>query len=202
MEPRSPILKVVALFVTVVAVAAGSVFADSVHIYGGSFALPIPDDTQTSEGWMADAIIVVPTHHIIHDIDVSISLTHSNVFDLQLFLQSPAGTRLCLNMYNFDEFFTGADYTQTVFDDEALIPIEQAEAPFTGRFRPRAGNLLEIFDGQDAYGLWRLQIYDAWDYDTGILNNAQLEITTPEPATIILLALGTALMCLFNPRRT
>ncbi|MBA7689541.1 hypothetical protein ES703_98049 [subsurface metagenome] len=142
----------------------------------------------------------------IHDLDVRISITHTNVFDLQIFLQSPAGTRLCLNMYNpFEEFFEGADYIQTIFDDEAETAIEQAAPPFTGRFRPKAidaANLLEIFDGQDSYGTWRLQIYDAFYADTGNLDSFELVITVPEPTTAILLLLGTGLITLFNPRRT
>jgi len=104
-------------------------------------------------------------------------------------------------MYNLDEYFEGANYTNTVFDDEAEIPIEQGEPPFTGRFRPKAGNLLQVFDGQDAYGLWRLRIYDMWDADIGTLNSFELIITTPEPATAILLTLGAGLMTVFKPRR-
>jgi subtilisin-like proprotein convertase family protein len=108
---------------------------------------------------MYDAVIDIPEHFNISDLDVSINLTHSNVFDLQVFLVSPSGTVVCLNMYNPDEFFEGGDYINTIFDDEAGTPIGQGEPAFTGRFRPR--DSLAAFDGQDAYGLWRLRIYDA-----------------------------------------
>lgn len=172
------------------------IFADTVYIYGkDDFDLPIPANPDDTRGWMTDAVIRVDDHFTIYDIDVAISLKHTHIFDLQLFLQSPFGARLCLNMYDFKrEYFRGQDYTQTVFDDEALFPIERGRAPFTGRFRPRAGNLLRVFDGKDAYGLWQLQIYDAYYYDTGILNSCKIMITTPEPATAILLSIGAALM--------
>ena len=208
MDARSAMQWIVAILVVVVGVSF-PVFAGPVHIYGGDFNLPIPkldsSDPYISKGWMADAVIEILDHFTIHDLDVRISITHTNVFDLQIFLQSPAGSRLCLNMYNpFDEFFEAANYTQTIFDDEAETAIEQAEPPFTGRFRPKAidaGNLLEIFDGENVNGLWRLQIYDMWDWDTGNLDSFELVITTPEPATAIFLILGASLVTLFKPRR-
>jgi len=171
----------------------------SVHIYGGSFNLPIPkldkSDPYISKGWMADAIINVPDHLTIHDLDIAISLTHTSAFDLQIFLQSPSGTKICLNMYDpYKEFFIGANYTNTIFDDEATLSIKDASAPFTGRFKPLEPYKLSKFDGQDTFGSWRLQIYDAFYYDTGTLNNFEIMISTPEPATFFLLALGAVFL--------
>ena len=107
-------------------------------------------------------------------------------------------------MYNpFNEFFEGENYSQTIFDDEADISISLGEAPFTGRFRPREPYLLSAFDDEDVYGSWRLQIYDAFYYNTGTLDSFELIITnyTPEPATAILLTFGIGLVSLFIPRR-
>jgi subtilisin-like proprotein convertase family protein len=178
--------------------AYGSAFAGAVQIYGGQFCLAIPDDPDSSKGWMTDAIIEIKDNHIVTDLDVAITLTHTNVFDLQLFLQSPNGTLLCLNMYNFDEYFEGANYTQTIFDDEAEVPIEEAGAPFTGRFRPLESYKLSEFDDEQTYGLWRLRIYDAFYWDTGTLDSFELMVTNPEPATAILLAFGAALMTIYR----
>ncbi len=178
------------------------VFADEVYTYKGDFDLQIPAEPDASKGWMTDAVIEIDSHFTISDIDVGLTLTHSNVFDLQISLQSPDGMTICLNTYNPDnEFFQGADYSQTVFDDEAQIPIGQAQPPFTGRFRPNNGSLLEIFDDQDIYGPWHLQIYDAYYHDTGTLESFELTVTTPEPATVVLLVLGTGLTTLLQPRR-
>jgi len=178
------------------------VFADQVYKYEGEFNLQIPDEPDTSRGWMADAVIEIDCHLTILDLDVGITLTHSNVFDLQISLRSPDGTTLSLNAYNpYNGFFQGADYSQTVFDDEAQTPIGQAQPPFTGLFRPNNDSLLEIFDGQDAYGQWHLQIYDAYYHDTGTLDSFELTIATPEPATVALLTLGAGCAALFRPRR-
>ncbi len=176
-------------------------FARPLSIYSGDFDLPIPAEPNSSRGWMTDAVIEIDDHYIIYDLDVVVSLTHTSVFDLQISIRSPAGTWLGLNMYNYDEYFDGENYIQTIFDDEADIPIETAEAPFTGRFKPQAGSLLEVFDDEDTYGPWRLQIYDAFATDTGTLESFELMITTPEPATVILLILGTGLATMFKPRR-
>jgi len=179
---------VAALFLVMVFPSDG--FSGPVYIYSGDFNLPIPAELNSTKGWMTDAIIKVRDYHIIHDIDVGINLTHTNVFDLQIFLQSPAGTRICLNMHNYDEFFVGANYTNTIFDDEAIFSIKAGVPPFTGRFRPVEPYKLSKFDGQDAYGFWHLQIYDAFPPDTGTFNRFELTITAPEPATIFLLSFG------------
>ncbi len=201
MDARGGPLRIVAILFMVMALCF-PVFAGPTLIYGEDFDLPILDK-QPSGSVMTEAIIKVPDHLTIYDIDVGITLMHSNAFDLQIFVQSPLGTRLCLNMYDFkDEFFKGEDYIQTIFDDEAEIPIEQGIAPFTGWFRPKTGGLLEIFDGEDAYGLWRLQIYDMWYWDTGSLDRVELIITICEPTDLSLLALGAGLTVLFRPRRT
>ena len=141
MGTRNSILSAVAILV--VAGASFPVFAGPVLIYGSEFDLPIPKldihDPCITKGWMEDAIIEIPDHFNIHDLDVGISVTHTSVFDLQIFLQSPRGIATCLNMYDFEEFFKGQDYIGTIFDDEAETPIEQGEPPFTGRFKPEAG---------------------------------------------------------------
>ncbi len=190
MDAHNAVQRIVAIVLIVVGLSF-PVFAGQVHIYSGQFDLQIPANPDDTRGWMADAIIEIPDHFTIHDLDVRISITHTNVFDLQIFLQSPGETRICLNMYNFREFFEGENYTQTIFDDEAETAIEVAEPPFTGCFRSIEPYKLSEFDDENTYGLWRLQIYDAFYWDTGNLDSFELIITVPEPATAILLLLGT-----------
>jgi len=185
--------RIAVIFAITLGVGA-NISADTVRVYGGDFNISILD-----KSWAEDAVINIPEHRIISDLDAEISITHTNVFDLQIFLVNPANTsRICLNKY--DGFFKGANYTQTVFDDEADVPIEQGVPPFTGRFRPVEPFKLSAFDGQDAFGQWRLQVYDAYYADTGTLNNFQITIANPEPVTVMFLALGVCLMHLRRPR--
>ncbi len=201
MDAQSSLKWIISLFFVWVSCST-AVFAGPTFIYGEDFDLPIIEKHVSGSVMMTEAIIEVPDHLTIYDLDFGINLTHTNVFDLQIFVQSPDGTRLCLNMYDVEKgFFKGEDYVQTIFDDEAEIPIEMGTAPFTGRFRPKTGSLLEVFDGEDAYGLWSLQIYDMWYSDTGELGRAELIITVCEPTGLSLLALGAGLTVLFRPRR-
>ncbi len=195
-------------FLLILMVFSRAVFAAPTVRYGGDFNIPILDK-QPSGSSLTEALIQVPDHLTIYDLDVGINLTHTNVFDLQIFIQGPDGDGLLLNMYDFkNEFFEGADYIQTIFDDEAEIPIEQGTAPFTGRFRPKVGYFLDMFDSRDTYGTWRLQIYDVWYLDSGNLESVELIFSIPEPAiviaeptTISLLAFGAGLTVLFRRRR-
>lgn len=174
---------------------ADPAYAELVWFYGGSFDNAIPADPEASKGWMSDAIITICEHHTIHDLNVSVSLTHANVFDLQLTVVSPSGTRVVLNAYDpFTEYFEGANYTRTVFDDEATRSITEATAPFTGSLRPRSDGALSAFDGEDAFGEWHLRIYDSAYADTGHLDAFGVTITTPEPTTALLVLAGLGLL--------
>ncbi len=52
--------------------------------------------------------------------------------------------------------FSGADFTHTMFDDTAAVPVSQGAPPFTGTFQPARS--LAQFTGTDATGLWILRI--------------------------------------------
>jgi len=173
--------------------------ANPVHTYGGEFDLEIPADPDDSKGWMVDAVIEVPDNITIEDLDVGISLTHDNVSDLQIILESPSGTTAILNMYDLsEEYVEGEDYVDTIFDDEAETPIGEAEPPFPGRYQPQ--DPLSVFDGENAQGTWRLRIYDAHYADTGSLESVELMITILEPATAVILIFGVAFATLLRPR--
>jgi hypothetical protein len=177
--------------------------ASTVHIYSRDFNLPLLDPTGDPTGpvyAMTEAAIEVNNPFIITDLDVQIDITHTHVFDLQLFLQSPNGAWVCLNKYEFTEFFDGENYIDTIFDDEAKLSIEDANAPFTGRFRPEPGYLLGIFDGSNAYGTWRLQIYDMWPSDSGTLDHLELIFSVPEPASALLMTFGATILTVCRRR--
>lgn len=175
------------------------VYAVPVYVYGGPFDLRIPENPDENYGWMADAVIEISDNYNIFDLDVKVTVTHSSVFDLQLFLVSPADTVIMLNGYGVDDFFEGADYIQTVFDDEALIPIEEGEVPFTGRYRPRES--LNIFDGESTLGEWRLRICDQFPNNTGNLDSFELFVLVPEPAAVFLLGFGSVFILSRNSNR-
>ena len=204
MGTRNSILSAVAILV--VAGASFPVFAGPVLIYGGEFDLPIPalndPEREYGRGWMEDAIIEIPGDFTIYDIDVSIILTHTNVFDLQISLHSPAGTNVALNVSgNMALLNIAACDKNIIFEDEAELSIEDDSAfLLTDHLRPL--ELLSLFDGESISGEWRLKIHDAFYNDTGNLNRFELIITTPEPTTAILLTFGIGLLALSKPNRS
>lgn len=126
--------------------------------------------------------IVVPAENsIITDVNVTLTLEHSFIPDLDVFLVSPQGTRV--------ELFTDlgsneSNMTNTVFDDEAAVRIVDGSAPFTGRFI--AEELLSKLDGENPSGRWTLEISDDNITDSGILREWKLDFETLAlaPATI------------------
>ncbi len=201
MKRRACFLAVAAV---VLFLASGPVLADAtnlVYTYGGNFDLRIPADPAATRGWMQNAVIYIPCHILICDLDVRVDIRHTSAVDLQLSLQGPAGWSIMLSAGDaYEQYSEGQDYDSTVFDDEATTWIQDALAPFTGSFQPL--HALAAFDGQDAYGVWQLQVRDMCYSDTGVLDSFLLRITgslpaetlpVPAPAAGGLVVLGMAL---------
>ena len=90
------------------------------------------------------------------DLNVSLSLTHTNDKDVNLYLISPSGRQVMLSTKNG----TSLDhYASTVFDDEASKFIYQGRPPYTGSFRPEQP--LALFDDTVSNGNWQLKIVNA-----------------------------------------
>jgi hypothetical protein len=178
----------------VLTAAASPALAVFVYAYDGP-DLPIPADVSSTKGPMDDAIIDVTDHLTVADLNVALDITHTSALDLEIMLQGPGGQQILLNAcYDTNDFFKAANYTDTIFDDEAAEAIEQAQPPFTGSFRPVSGNYLSEFDGTDAFGTWRLKVNDLRFDDSGYLENFELIITVPEPATLAFFSLAALLM--------
>ena len=132
------------------------------YAYGG-------DPVQFSDNTTVFAEINIPDSGLVRDLDFTIELTHTWVSDLDFFLISPSGTRV--------ELFTdvggsGDDFVGTILDDEAVDPIADAAAPFTGRFSPEG--LLSDFDFESITGTWILEMTDDAGQDTGQLTDFAL----------------------------
>jgi uncharacterized repeat protein (TIGR01451 family) len=100
-----------------------------------------------------------------------LTITHTFDADLDVFLISPAGTRV--------ELFTdvggsGNNFTGTVLDDETVYPIAINSAPFAWTFSPEG--VLADLNGQSSSGQWRLEVTDDYAVDSGTLNSWKLEL--------------------------
>lgn len=103
--------------------------------------------------------IAVQDDYVIGDLDVQLSITHTNVEQLNAYLVGPDGEKI--------ELFTGVGrsddhFEQTILDDEAGERITRARAPFRGRFQPEAvekgAPSLRHYYGQNIQGPWKLEI--------------------------------------------
>ena len=95
---------------------------------------------------------------IIQDLNVNVSIDHSYIGDISLYLVAPDNTRVKLSQNLGDD---QDDYKNTVFDQEATGSIVFALPPFTGSFRPQED--LSIFNGKNLKGRWTLEIVDWYD---------------------------------------
>lgn len=132
-----------------------------------SSSLPIGPN----EGSTVNLPINFTQDYLVSDVNVTLTITHPNVSDLDIYLIAPDGTRVELSTDNGGE---GDDYVDTVFDDDASIDITDGEAPFTGSYVPEGD--LNILNGMSSAGTWTVEITDDSDLYGGTLTNTRIDI--------------------------
>jgi subtilisin-like proprotein convertase family protein len=121
-----------------------------------------------------NSYITVPTQTSrVTDLNVVLSLTHSFLADLDIYLVSPNGTRVELVS---DLVSNEQSMTNTVFDNVARTGILTGSSPFSGRFRPEGE--LEDFNNENPAGVWTLEITDDNRTDFGTLNSWSMSLET------------------------
>ena len=125
--------------------------------------------------------IVVQEDYLIGDLNVQLSITHTNVASLDAYLTGPDGQRI--------ELFTevggrGDHFDETIFDDQSQEPIARALPPYKGAFSPE-GLLaqqpgLSYFNGKSVNGVWQLVVRGTRSDRFGMLHNWALLVTPQE----------------------
>ena len=102
----------------------------------------------------------------VNNIKINLNINHPNDGELLISLKSPANGTATLSTYNGNG---GANYTNTTFDDSALVSIVNGVPPFTGSYKPQSPftSLLN----SDINGNWILRIYDKAAGNQGTLLN-------------------------------
>ena len=95
----------------------------------------IPDPTGTVTQPF-DSTIFVPDSFPVEGVSVQLNITHANDPDLEAYLIAPDGTTVQL-FKNVGSTGTHANFTNTVFDDNATTSILAGGAPFFGSFKPQ-----------------------------------------------------------------
>ncbi len=119
----------------------------------------IPDNSNTY------AQIDVSQDGELLDLDVLVDITHPRTTELRVILISPDNISIMMSDRNGGE---GNNYTQTIFDDQAVKSIKEGTAPFTGRYRPEQSfsNILN----NPLSGQWQLRIVENGNSNSGMLN--------------------------------
>ena len=140
---------------------------------------PIPDNSVVQS-----TLVVGGAGNFLLDVDLSTFITHTFSGDLDVTLESPAGTIVKITTDNGslnDNVFNG-----TLWDDQAGDPVTDhvyannvVATPLT------VEEALGMFLGEDPNGTWTLTVADDATIDTGTLNSWSLAVTSiaAAPAT-------------------
>ncbi len=118
---------------------------------------------------------------VVGDLDVRLTITHSQTGNLDAYLTSPEGERVEL----FAEVGgSGDNFDRTVFDDQSQVPITKAQAPFQGSYLTTSAlkqkPSLAQFNGKSAKGVWQLQVRGTRSERFGMLHSWSLNIRPAE----------------------
>jgi subtilisin-like proprotein convertase family protein len=111
--------------------------------------------TISAASYVVSSTLLVLGAEDVADVDVWLNISHTWDGDLDVFVESPAGTLVELFT---DVGSSGDGFLDTILDDEAAIPITSGTAPFSARYRPEGS--LATLDGTSAGGLWTLWVTD------------------------------------------
>ena len=108
----------------------------------------------------------------------TVGVDHSWVGDLTFKLTSPAGTTVTLISSAGGPGNSGNNFCQTVLTAAATMSIQDvtpADAPFTGNFTP--AHPTSEFSGENASGVWVLNVSDSTFSDTGHVRAFSLDVS-------------------------
>lgn len=142
-----------------------------------------PGAPGTTSGSTSSVINVAGQTGGILDIRVFIDITHTYNADLDVFLTSPAGTRVEL----FSDVGSNGDGLRITLDDSAAtsvtsLPITSGGVQATGTYRPEQS--MDAFDTQGKNGTWTLEITDDAGGDWGTLVAWSIIFPDLTPGTI------------------
>ena len=108
----------------------------------------------------------------ILDLDLTLDISHTFLGDLDIYLLSPAGTRV--KVMQEDSSCGNQDDLEVIYDDEASAVLDCDNRLGFNRFLPFPGTLA-AFDGENPAGTWLLVLIDDENGDKGTLDNWGLD---------------------------
>ena len=129
-----------------------------------------------SPAWYAFGSATVPAgdNVVITDLNVTVNLTHANINDLYIGLVKPNSTQVDRIMYQQScTTAAGGQNIITTFDDQGA---NLSCAGIGAGNTYKSLNTLDIFNGQNSAGAWRLAIADVTVANSGTLNSYSIQI--------------------------
>ncbi|MDD5088174.1 MAG: carboxypeptidase regulatory-like domain-containing protein [bacterium] len=133
--------------------------------WAGSYTYPSMDvPVAIEDETTVTSALTITDDWAINDLNVYVNITHTYASDLVISLSAPGGQTAVLSNACGG---SGENFDNTMFDDEAFVPISMGTAPFVGSYIP--DEALSVFDGLTTPGTWTLSIEDQAGGDTGEL---------------------------------
>ncbi len=156
-------------------------------------ALAIVDNTTVS------TTLSVTDDVTITDLNVDLDIAHTWTSDLEITLESPAGTQAVIFSGSADG--CSGDNIMDLLDDESANVLD-CQAGTTDAFPLddyMPSNPLSVFDGESTLGDWTLSIADNAGGDTGVLNTWSLIYSYPNPNPNAVIELDENGMAVVDP---
>lgn len=122
---------------------------------------------------------------IIFDLDVSATLEHTFIGDLDIWVRTP--DTIDVQLVAHDVRNSGINITNCRFDDEAEWPFTFGISPYTGSWRPLQplstlnGDSTMALRGNRGLATWILRVYDAAAQDVGRVTRFVLHVASEMP---------------------
>ena len=171
--------------VRVMVEAADNIFyaVNSENISIGSFettcttydSTDVPKSIPDNDTSGITSIINILDDFSVTDVNVSIDITHTWLWDLQIYLTAPSGAQVLVYDRSCGSSGEQRLNISAIFDDEATsVVCDNVDPAISGI--TKSHNLLSAFNGLSSFGDWTLKVVDNAPADLGILNNWSIEL--------------------------
>ncbi len=120
---------------------------------------------------------MVNDNYLLRGLTVTVNITHPNDPDLTAYLVAPDGVTRIKLFENVGAAGTHANFTNTVFDDNASTPVQFGGPPFFGSYNPQQP--LSTLIGQNVNGTWTLEVQDSKAGSAGTISGWSLTFQKP-----------------------
>ena len=131
----------------------------------------IPDN---NEGGIT-SVITVNDNFIVTDVNVMVDISHTWIWDVQIYLEDPNGTEVLIYDRSCGASNVERININAVFDDDAAsVVCNNSNPAISGVTKP--DNQLTLFDGVSSLGDWKIKVIDKSSGDTGVINNWSIQL--------------------------